>query len=326
VSRAPLAIRLLVVVLVVAGLLAALLGVWAWYQTGQIQELRRQVDSLEMARHVAENQAAELANGAWALEERLQAVEAQDTARQIEALRLQLEEEDDPEQVAELEARLAAVQSRVDGFQEALNDLAGRLQSLESHSAQAPPALPEGVRLQVPAQRQGHNLSCESSAASMAAHFQGVPLGEAEILAALPRHPNPQLGFRGNVDGPTGGLEDYGVYAGPVLEVLQQRGLQARLVEDGLAGVKAALARGNPVVAWITYNCQAGSPTTMTIDGEAVTLVNYQHAVVLTGYNDAGLWANDPWDGQEDFYAYPDLERAMGYLGDMAIEVGPPSP
>jgi len=37
------------------------------------------------------------------------------------------------------------------------------------------------------------------------------------------------------------------------------------------------------------------------------------------------VWANDPWDGQEDFYANADLERALGYFGDMAIEVGPPS-
>jgi uncharacterized protein YvpB len=323
--RTPAAIRLLVAIVVVAGLLGSLLAGWAYYQAVQIQDLRRQVDSLEMARRVAENQAAELARSAGALEERLAAVEAQETGRQIEVLRLQLEE-DDPEQVAALEASLAGVQSTVDGFQATLSDLAGRIQSLESNTVEPPPALPEKVRLQVAAQRQSHNLSCESSAASMAAHFYGVPLGEEEVLAALPRHANPHLGFRGNVDGPTGGLEDYGVYAGPVLVVLQERGVQARLIEDGLAGIKAALARRNPVIAWITYNCQPGSPTTVTIEGQAVTLVNYQHAVVLTGYDETGVWANDPWDGQEDFYAYADLERAMGYLGDMAIEVGPPSP
>ena len=106
--------------------------------------------------------------------------------------------------------------------------------------------------------------------------------------------------------------------------MLREQGLDARAIEDGLAGIKGALARGNPVVAWITYNCQPGNPTTVTVDGQAVTLVAYQHAVVLTGYDDEGVWANDPWDGQEDFYANDDLERAMGYLGDMAIEVGPP--
>ena len=315
-SRRPAATRGLI-----AGLLGVLVLAWTYYQAVQVRDLRRQVDSLEMARRAAENQANGLLSSASALEERLQALEAQDTGRQIEALRLQLEADGGGGQTSEMEARLAGIQATVDGFQVVLDDLAARIQSL-----QTPAALPEEVRLQVPAQRQTHNLSCESSAASMAAGYQGVPLAEEEVLAALPRHANPHLGFRGNVDGPTGGLEDYGVYAGPVLEVLEAHGLEARPIEGGgLAGIKAALARDNPVIAWITYNCQPGSPTKVTVDGQAVTLVPYQHAVVLTGYNDEGVWANDPWDGQEDFYANADLERAMGYFGDMGIEVGPPS-
>jgi uncharacterized protein YvpB len=322
-SRPP-ATRALVTSLAVAGLLGALLVAWTCYQARQIQALRRQVDSLEMARRVAENEALRLAGSASALEERLAALEALDTGRQLESLRLQLEAEAGAGQTAELEAKLAGIQATVDGFQLALDDLAARIEPPEP-IATPPPALPTQVRLQVPVQKQTHSLSCESSAAAMAAGYQGVPVAEEEVLAALPRHANPHLGFRGNVDGPTGGLEDYGVYAGPVLEVLKARGLEARPIEGGLAGIRAALARGNPVVAWITYNCQPGSPTAVTVDGQAVILVPYQHAVVLTGYNDEGVWANDPWDGQEDFYANADLERAMGYFGDMGIEVGPPS-
>lgn len=320
-SRRPAVIPLLVAVLSATLLLGALLATWAYRQTGQIQELRRQVDSLEMARTAAENQAVQVASTAVALEERVQALEALDTGRQIEGLRLQLEADAAGGQTAELEARLVGIQATVDGFQVALDDLAARIQS-----PQPATPLPEQVRLQVEPQRQTHNLSCESSAASMAAVYQGVPLSEEEVLAALPRHPNPHLGFRGNVDGPTGGLDDYGVYAGPILQVLKERGLNARGIEgEGLAGIKEALARGNPVVAWITYNCQPGSPVTFNVDGQEVVLVAYQHAVVLTGYNGQGVWANDPWDGQEDFYATADVERAMGYLGHMAIEVGPPS-
>lgn len=330
-SPRPTVSRVIVAILAIAGLLGALLVVWTSYQAArqamqaldtsqQVEELRRQVDSLEMARQAAENQAAQQASSASALEERLQALEAQDIGRQIESLRLQLEADGGAGQT-KLEAELASVQAKVDGLQVALDDLASRIQSLQPNAA-----LPEQVRLRVPAQKQAHNLSCESSAASMAAGYQGVPLSEEEVLAALPHNPNPHLGFRGNVDGPSGSLEDYGVYAGPILEVLKGHGLEARLIEgDGLAGIKGALARGNPVVAWITYNCQHGSPTTVTVAGQAVTLVAYQHAVVLTGYSDTGVWANDPWDGREDFYANADLERAMGYLGHMAIEVGPPA-
>jgi uncharacterized protein YvpB len=158
----------------------------------------------------------------------------------------------------------------------------------------------------------------------MAAGYHGIPLSEAEVLAALPLSENPYQGFRGNVDGPTGGIEDYGVYAGPILDILNNRGLQAWPVEGGLDGIKRALTRGNPVIAWVTYDCQTSTPTTERIGDQEIVLVPYQHVVVVTGYNAAGVWANDPWDGQEDFYTTADFERAMGYFGDMAIEVASP--
>ena len=50
----------------------------------------------------------------------------------------------------------------------------------------------------------------------------------------------------------------------------------------------------------------------------------YQHVVVVTGFSGEGVWANDPWDGQEDFYTTSDFARAMSYFGNMAIEVAKP--
>jgi uncharacterized protein YvpB len=114
------------------------------------------------------------------------------------------------------------------------------------------------------------------------------------------------------------------VYAGPILSILNDQGLQAQLVQNGLPGIKVAVARGNPVIAWVTYNCLPSTPIEVNIDGQAVTLVPNQHVVVVTGYDTEGVWANDPWDGQRDFYPIADFVRAMGYFGDMAIEVGRP--
>jgi hypothetical protein len=37
-----------------------------------------------------------------------------------------------------------------------------------------------------------------------------------------------------------------------------------------------------------------------------------------------GVWANDPWDGKEDYYTMSDFQRALSYFGDMAIEVAGP--
>lgn len=286
-----------------AGAVALLALAWlSWQQGRQIEALAAQSAARQEAGATGAAQATALSGTVLALETRLAALEtAQAGAAAGEA--------EQTRRIAALEAAWAAQQARL--------------------AASPPPtptatALPAERRLTVARLRQSHNLSCESAAAAMAAQYHGLALDEAQVLAALPRNDNPHLGFRGNVDGPTGGLEDYGVYAGPVLQVLRDHGLSARLVEGGLAGIKAAIARGNPVIAWVTYNCIVSTPVERTIGGQAVTLVPYQHAVVVIGYNEAGVWANDPWDGREDFYPNADFERALDYFGDMAIEVAAP--
>ena len=230
-------------------------------------------------------------------------------------------------EASNLNGQLATVQANVDGLKADVAGLARRVDALASGGSDGGSGeggLPPEAQLAVARQVQGHSLSCESSASSMAAQYQGVPVTEEEIVAALPRNDNPHLGFRGNIDGPYGSTDDYGVYAGPVLQVLNSRGLRATLIDGGLDGIKAAIARGNPVVAWVTYNCSVQTPLATTIGGQEVTLVPYQHAIVVTGYNGSGVWANDPYDGQEHFYATADFERALGYFGNMAIEVAAP--
>jgi uncharacterized protein YvpB len=267
---------------------------------------------------------------ASALEQRLSALDTSNVTQQLAELQAAVGSRsygpDENQRFNDLETALVEIQTEIEALEISLEDAVSGESSptwtASSNSAQQSESrLPQQVRLDVARQRQSHNLSCESSAASMVANYHGVGLGEAEILAALPLNDNPHLGFRGNVDGPTGGLEDYGVYASPILDILNRHGLRARAVAGGMAGIKSALARGNPVLAWVTYNCQQSVPETRVINGESVILVPWQHVVVVTGYNDEGFWANDPWDGREDFYATNDFERAMGYFGNMAIEV-----
>jgi len=304
-------------VIILAG---ALLGLWSWQQTGQIQALQREILVQHREREQVREQLVALQATVSALEQH----RASNPQPQVGSMDPVPETVTDAAQVAELQSSLEQVQSRVDRAEAALEEALGRIQVLESTAEPAPEPLPAQARLVVPLQKQSHSLSCESSAAAMAAQFHGVPLTEAQVLAALPRAENPYLGFRGNVDGPPGGIKDYGVYAGPILEALNAHGLKARPVEGGSEGIKAAIARGNPVVAWITYNCQVSTPVTRTVDGQVVRLVPYQHTVVITGYDGSGVWANDPLDGQVDYYATGDFRRALAYFDDMAIEVGAP--
>ena len=298
---APAVIWLLLGILAATTLVSVVASVVLWQKTAQVQALQADLATLQAQQQAKEAQLLSLQNTAASLAGRLATLEARDPAQQ-----------------------LAALQAQVIGFQGTLDELAARLEALESPVGAAEEVPPSEARLNVPRQQQSHNLSCESSASSMVAQYHGIVLTEAEVLLALPRNDNPNLGFRGNIDGPPGGTEDYGVYAGPILAILNSRGLRAWAVDGGLAGIKAAIARGNPVIAWVTYNCQAAVPVETAIGGKTVTLVPYQHVVVVTGYNAGGVWANDPWDGQEDFYPTADFQRAMSYFGDMAIEVAAP--
>ena len=299
----------------------AVLAVVVWQKAGQVEALETQVLALQNERQALESHLRTLQDAATATEERLAALEANDPAQQLAALQRAVDSATGNQQVDELRASLASIQAQVDGFQSDLDGLSSRLESQQAGSAGA---LPAEARIQVTPQKQAHSLSCESSAASMAARYQGVNLSEADVLAALPRNDNPNLGFRGNVDGPLHGIQDYGVYAGPIMAILNANGLRASPVSGGLDGIRAALARGNPVLVWVTYQMQPSTPVLETIAGQEVTLVPNQHVVVVTGYDSEGFWADDPWDGRENYYSTADFARGMGYFGNMALEVAGP--
>lgn len=205
-----------------------------------------------------------------------------------------------------------------------IENLSNEIELLKSSGLlEETPAIAE-IKLNVPRDKQDYSLTCEASAASMVANFYGVPLSEEEIIAALPRDENPDLGFRGRLDGAPGGLVDYGVYAEPIRKILAAHGLEATPVEGGVDGIRRALDRRHPVIAWITFKLRAEQPVEIALSsGQKVKMVNYEHTVVVTGYNEEGFWVNDPYDGLEHFYATADFARAFGYLDNMALEVAP---
>lgn len=237
---------------------------------------------------------------------------------------------------------LAAEQAR-DALQQEVVQLGSELESarqaLATASAQPTPAAldlghgwstqdkpPLALVLDAPIYKQQRSLSCESSAAVMAANHFGVSVSEQDILSALPRHENPHQGFRGDVDGPYGGIDDYGVYAEPIRQVLAGLGLQVEHLSGGTDAIREQIRRGQLVIAWITYNMQVQFPQQVALsDGQVVTLVPYEHTVLVVGYNRNGLWINDPYSGIQTFYPEGDFARSFAYLGNMALVVGPPA-
>jgi uncharacterized protein YvpB len=226
--------------------------------------------------------------------------------------------------------RISQLQREVDQAKQALATAtaAGAIAEATSVPSTASIVLdrpPLALILDAPVYKQQRSLSCESSAAAMAANFYGIGLSEERILAALPLHDNPHRGFRGDVDGAYGGLLDYGVYAEPIRQALTQWGLEVEHLSGGIDEIKRHIQQGRVVIAWITYDLQVQSPTQVTTsDGQVVTLVPYEHAVLVTGYNRDGLWVNDPFAGIQTFYRGQDFARSFSYLGNMGLVVGPP--
>jgi hypothetical protein len=144
-------------------------------------------------------------------------------------------------------------------------------------------------------------------------------------MRAIPRNPNPNLGFRGNPDGHQGtALVDYGVYANPVHRALLLFGFDSDVITYGNdAMIKQYIARGWPVVVWITYALQDATPRLAESNGVQFVLVPHEHAVLAVGFDSGSLWVNDPWTAKQTHYRWRDFNRAWGYFGDMALAVQP---
>jgi uncharacterized protein YvpB len=184
------------------------------------------------------------------------------------------------------------------------------------------PTLPAEARItDIVGHRQALSLSCEArSAADWAAHF-GLAIDELEFLGRLPASDNPEAGFVGDVHGDWGFLppEGYGVYAGPVAELLRAYGVQARAYR-GLTweDLKKEIAEGRPVIVWVVGHVGEEEPVTYTAqDGQTVTVARYEHTVILIGYSATRVIVLD--GGTTYGRSHEIFLRSWSVLGNMAI-------
>jgi uncharacterized protein YvpB len=164
--------------------------------------------------------------------------------------------------------------------------------------------------LKVPVIMQELPLSCEAAGMRMMlAGVLGDAPSEGDLLACMPRNPNPYLGFRGdptarnrNADGSIN-WDNYGTYAPTVAETLNRCVLEPAGAKFKAVAVKGAsyedVARavldGYPVIVWVA---KGSDPETITVDtpeGE-VLLVFGEHVWVVVGlYEDGTFEVNDPY-------------------------------
>ncbi|MCD6355704.1 MAG: C39 family peptidase [Anaerolineaceae bacterium] len=136
---------------------------------------------------------------------------------------------------------------------------------------------------------QLYTLDCESQAAVDWARYFGIHINELEFIERLPRSDDPDEGFVGNINGPMGQIppRDYGVYPGPIAELLRDYGLNATPVRNwDLNSLKREISAGRPVIVWIINLPFAINTSEYTASNGNTTIVApFQHTWIVTGYN-----------------------------------------
>lgn len=174
-----------------------------------------------------------------------------------------------------------------------------------------------------PVVKQWYSLSCEYAAAAAVTLYWGTLVSQNDFLREVPAHPNPHRGFRGNIYRPFGGIEDYGVYAEPLVPVLERRGYEAAVFYNDEARLTANLQAGNPVVVWLTVGRQARPVYTRTVDGETFQLVPGEHTVVVYGYDSDGVLMMDVGNGTAYRTPWDSFLRRWSYFDKMALVIRP---
>ncbi len=185
-------------------------------------------------------------------------------------------------------------------------------------------AAPTAVQIAgVPSVHQAYNLSCEYAAAAAVTLYWGNLVSQRDFLREVPTNPNPHLGFRGAIDGPFGGINDYGVYAEPLVPVLERRGYEAQVYYGDQARLIASLRAGNPVVVWLTSGRQDRPVYTHTVAGASFALVPGEHAIVVYGYDSYGVNVMDVGNGGYYHTDWASFLRRWGYFDEMMLVITP---
>lgn len=176
----------------------------------------------------------------------------------------------------------------------------------------------------MPSVAQWYNLSCEYAAAAAVTLYWGNLVSQSDFIREVPNHPNPHYGFRGDIHGTGGWIDDYGIYAEPLVPVLEKRGYGATVFYGGASRLRANIDAGYPVVTWITIGRDVERIAyKRAYEGETFTLVPYEHTVVVYGYDSEGVYSMDVGDGGFYYTPWDSFLRRWAYFDQMALVIWP---
>lgn len=175
----------------------------------------------------------------------------------------------------------------------------------------------------IPSYMQAYSLSCEYAAAfaATAAFGEGVP--ESAFIDTIGQSENPHWGYRGNIEGPWGGTDDYGVYAEALVPTLNNYGFSADVFYGGdVASLTSRLDAGAPVLTWLGY---FGDTSWQQWDssGSGYQLAPGMHVVTVYGYDANGVYLMNPGNGAHEFASWDDFLAKWAVLDGMALAVAP---
>lgn len=178
------------------------------------------------------------------------------------------------------------------------------------------PVKKASVLLDAPVIRQHPELpaGCEITSLAMLLQFAGIDKSKMDLVPEMPKDPteirwaagggieswgDPNVGFVGDV---TGKSKAFGIYHKGLFPLLQKyvpSGID--LTGQSFERLEEQLSEGFPVIAWTTINFGIPSKwvTWNTASGPIKTTF-LEHAVLLVGYDDKYVYANDPWTGAKN--------------------------
>jgi uncharacterized protein YvpB len=173
----------------------------------------------------------------------------------------------------------------------------------------------------VPAYMQAYSLSCEYAAAFIATSAFGNGVPESAFMESVPQSENPHWGYRGDITGPWGGTDDYGVYAEALVPTLQEWGFTTDVFYGtSAADLTARLDAGMPVITWLGY---FGDTGWWQYDSGDYLLAPGMHVVTVYGYDDGGVYLSNPGRGSYDYYDWDTFMQRWSVINGMALAVAP---
>jgi uncharacterized protein YvpB len=185
------------------------------------------------------------------------------------------------------------------------------------------PSGDDAVSIWVPTYGQQRNLSCEYASLHIATSAWGNGVSEYAFDDVVGRSDNPHWGYRGDINGWWGNVDDYGVYAEPLAAALDQFGFSGDVFYSGgdAGELTSRLDAGIPVLVWLSL----WGDQSVFDESEGVTyqLVAGEHVMVAYGYDDDGVYLSDPAIAGYRFYSWGDFTSMWGILDGMGLGVSP---